>query len=131
MCKFFVALNFRSLVYQRKLFNDNFVKNGDARTSCCYAIVTEVPTKRSSGLYGISCTARASSLPLCPPFVESSTSRFSVASTSRRNGERQRSFEIGESICGLEESQNLMDCERSTAVLLLVYTWLTVKNYPL
>ena len=69
-----------------------------------------------------------------PPFVESSTSRFSEAcNTSRRNGERQRSFEIGESICGLEESQNLKDHERNTGKFSTT-TSLHVadrKNYPL
>ena len=51
-----MVLNFRSIAHQRKFFNDQCVKNGDVRTSCCYAMATDVPTKRSSG----SCTARAS-----------------------------------------------------------------------
>ena len=47
------------------------------------------------------------------PLVDLSTSQFAEAIvTSQRNGERQRSFGIGESICGLEESQK--DHELST-----------------
>ena len=47
----FVVLNFRSIYIAHQIFNDHCVKNGDIRTSCCYAMVTDIPTKRSSGLY--------------------------------------------------------------------------------
>ena len=75
------CINFRSLAHQRKILNDHCVKNGDVRTSCCYAIVT-VMMYRQSVLLG--CTVspvRPALLPFRfgPPFVESSTSRFSEA----------------------------------------------------
>ena len=112
-CKIFVAFNFRSIAHQQKNFNDHCVENGDVRTSCCYV------TYRHSILLAPVRPAllplRFGASPLACRFEHPnlSTSRFTEANyTSQRNGERQRSFVIGESICRLEESQK--DRERST-----------------
>ena len=82
-------------------------------------MITDVPTNRSSGLY----------LLYGPRFFPSAACRFEHVpirwgNTSRRNGERQRSFGIGESICGLEESQK--DHEHSTGE----FSTLRVLNPP-
>ena len=103
------------------------------RAAAMPSSLTYVLTKHSSGLYCISCTARASSLPLRPAVCRIEHLPILWGNTSRRNGKRQRSFEIRESICGLEESQNLKDCELSTGEFSTTTSLHVVdrKNYPL
>ena len=88
-------------------------------------------TYRQSVLLGcIFCTARASSLPL-QPICRFEHLPIRWGNTSQRNGERQTSFGIGEPICGLEESQNLKDCERSTGEFSMNLHEADCKNYLL
>ena len=81
------------------------IKNVDFKTSCCYAMVTDVLTKRYSGLY----------LLYLPCYFPSASARLSIRappdSLRQYLAKERRATEIfwdrycGESICGLEELQ--------------------------
>ena len=42
------------LAHKQKYFNNHCVKNGDVRMSCCYAMVTGVPTNLKAFFWAVS-----------------------------------------------------------------------------
>ena len=123
--------------------NDHCVKNGDVRTSCCYAI-RHGHWRTDKAFFWLLYGPRFFPCASAHSLVNSSTSWFEHlpirwGNTSQRNGERQRSFGIGESICRLEESQKDRECstgEFSTSLHVadcknyLLYRSVRIKRPP-
>ena len=123
-----MALNLCSIAHQRKSFTDRCVKNGDVRTSCCFAMVTGIPTDFKAFFWAvnISCMSRNASLPLRPACPLCRFEHLPIRrGKSYLTKERRATVGLGSPSAGLKNHRRTVSAAQVNSVL--VYMWLTVK----